>query len=208
MNLKKQVDKKHYDFSSYYTKARWCSIWHQVDEVNRFQPESVLEVGGGLGVFKQTMACFGVPVTVVDVAEDLNPDIVGSVIDLPIRDNSFDVACAFQVLEHLPFEKFVPALKELKRVAKKGVVISVPDAKPIYSSQVMLPRYGKRQFWIPRPFAKEIPLPVNGEHHWELNRKGYEIDKVMDVITSQDYKIKSQYRVPENAYHHFFVLTF
>lgn len=206
MNFEKQVNKEHYNFSMYYHKARWCSIWHQVNEVNRFQPDSVLEVGGGLGIFKQTMACFGVPVTIVDIAEDLKPDIVGSVTELPIKDNAFDVACAFQVLEHIPFEMFVPALRELMRVAAKGVVISIPDAKPVYSSQIAFPHYGKKQFWLPRPMAKEVPLPADGEHQWELNRKGYELNKVMNLIRNEGCLIKAQYRVPEHTYHRFFVL--
>lgn len=203
MNLQKQVDKKHYDFSSYYTKARWCSIWHQVDEVNRFQPESVLEVGGGLGVFKQTMACFGVPVTVVDIAEDLNPDIVGSVTDLPIKDNSFDVACAFQVLEHLPFENFGPALKELKRVARKAVVISLPDAKTNYGIQLTIPRMGKRNVWFSIPF-KRSPVVTN-EHFWEIEQKGYPLAKIISEINNAKFKSIKTYRATDNRYHRFFI---
>lgn len=202
----KQVNKDHYEFGSYYTKARWCSIWHQVDEVGRFQPESVLEVGGGVGIFKQTMGCFGVPVTIVDIAEDLEPDIVGSVTALPVKDDAYDVACAFQVLEHIPFESFVPALKELKRVAKKAVVISLPDAIRGYSSQLVLPKLGKRNIWLPRPFTKEVPLPEDGQHKWEVNRTGFKLEKIIEIIEGLEFKTCRNYRVPENTYHRFFVL--
>ena len=56
----KQVDKGHYDFSSYMDKRRWASNWHQVDEVQRLQPSSVLEVGPGPGVFKAMMRLLGI----------------------------------------------------------------------------------------------------------------------------------------------------
>ena len=52
----------------------------------------------------------------VDVAEDLQPEVVGSVTKLPFPDKSFDVVVAFEVLEHLPFEKFEVAVSEISRV--------------------------------------------------------------------------------------------
>lgn len=207
MNNNKQVSKLHYSFSSYYTKSRWCSIWHQINEVLRFEPKSVLEVGGGLGLFKNAMACFDVPVTIVDIADDLEPDIVASVTDLPLGDKAFDVACAFQVLEHLPFEMFIPALKELGRVARKAIIISLPDAKPVYSSQLVVPFFGRKQLWLNRPFPGHRPLPVGGQHFWEINRVGYDKNKILRLIKDSGYVVQSQFRVPENPYHCFFTLV-
>lgn len=44
---------------------------------------------------------------------------------LPFEDNSFDTVSCFEVLEHL--EDPTGALRELKRVASKNVILSVPD---------------------------------------------------------------------------------
>jgi ubiquinone/menaquinone biosynthesis C-methylase UbiE len=199
----KQVEKRHYAFGTYYTQARWASIWHQLDEVLRFDPDSVLEVGGGLGIFKQTLGCLGVPVTVADIAEDLNPDVVGSVTALPFDGKSFDVACAFQVLEHLPFSAFPMAVSELARVARKAVIISLPDAKTSYGVQVHLPRLGKKSFWVTIPF-KRSPVSTP-EHFWELEQKGYPLGRILKAMRPAGFQRIRTYRADGNRYHRFFI---
>jgi hypothetical protein len=203
--FEQQVDKSHYRFGKYYTQARWASIWHQVNEVMRFQPTTVVEVGGGLGIFKQTMSCLGIPVTVVDIAGDLKPDIVGSVTSLPIGDDTFDVACAFQVLEHLPFDLFASAVTELKRVARKAVVLSLPDAKTSYGIQLTLPRLGKRSFWASVPF-KRSPISTP-EHFWEVEQKGFPLRAVIQALEHVGFRSIKTFRVDDNRYHRFFINT-
>lgn len=204
--FKKQVNRSHYSFSQYYTKKRWSSLWHQIDEVLKFSPKSVLEVGGGLGVFKSAMNCFGVPVTIADIAEDLKPDILGSVTELPIGDNSFDVSCAFQVLEHLPFELFSQSLSELKRVARKAIVISLPDAKPVYPISIQIPKVGKLEFAIPKPMVNYKKKPLSFEHKWEVSRPDYPVKKVMKAFQMLGLNNLVTYRVTSNYYHRFFVV--
>ena len=206
MEFRKQVNRDHYDFESYYHTERWCSIWHQINEVKQLNPSSVLEVGGGLGVFKASIACFGVKVKTVDVAEDLRPDIVGSVTDLPIDDNAFDVTCAFQVLEHLPYENFRRSVSEMLRVSRKGVVISLPFYQPGYNNLITIPKIGKKQIFIPRPLIREKPLPNGGEHFWEINRQGYPLKRIRNDLNQLECSIKHEIRVPENPYHYFFAL--
>jgi len=43
-------------------------------------------------------------------------------------DKSLDVVCAFQMLEHVPYEKSLAIFAEMAHVARKGAVISLPDA--------------------------------------------------------------------------------
>ena len=54
MNYRNQeglVGLDHYSFSTYITKKRWTSYWHQLDEVYRLHPNSILEIGKGSGIF-------------------------------------------------------------------------------------------------------------------------------------------------------------
>ncbi|HFE37487.1 MAG TPA: class I SAM-dependent methyltransferase, partial [Gammaproteobacteria bacterium] len=132
MSETKQVNKEHYEFQRYLSKARWNSVWHQLDEVIRLQPESVLEIGPGPGVFKNMATLFGVKVETLDIDPELMPDHVGSVTALPFEDNSYDVVCAFQILEHLPYDVALRAFNEIVRVSRSHVVISLPDAKPVW----------------------------------------------------------------------------
>jgi ubiquinone/menaquinone biosynthesis C-methylase UbiE len=201
--MEKQVDKEHYNFSTYITKKRWISYWHQCDEVLKFDPKKILEVGGGANILKKTLSCFGVKVETCDIAEDLNPDHVGSVTDLPFSDNSYDVACAFQVLEHIPFELFPKAVQELKRCARKGVVISLPYHQPGYPIMFTLPRLGQKHLFFPNFWRWKRPLPEGGEHHWEINR-GESFETVLKEIVEVAGNGVNIYRVPENRYHVFF----
>jgi len=131
MNSKKQVDKSHYDFDRYMSKQRWCSFWHQLDEIQNLKPSGVLEIGPGPGLFKIVAEKFGLKVDTMDLDPELNPDHLGSVTSMPFGDATYDVVCAFQMLEHLPYEVSLQALDEMLRVCRRYVVISLPDARPV-----------------------------------------------------------------------------
>jgi 2-polyprenyl-3-methyl-5-hydroxy-6-metoxy-1,4-benzoquinol methylase len=64
----------------------------------------------------------------IDLGKKTYPDIKitkGTIYDLPYKTNSFDLVLCTEVLEHL--NKPQDALKELVRVSKKYLVISVPN---------------------------------------------------------------------------------
>ncbi|AJQ95470.1 class I SAM-dependent methyltransferase [Gynuella sunshinyii] len=205
--MDKQVEKKHYDFSKYVTKERWCSIWHQLDEVLGLEPESVLEVGPGPGLFKAVAGGFGLKVDTLDIAEDLNPDIIASAVDMPLSDKSYDVVCSFQMLEHIPFDMSKNALKEMARVSRNHIVISLPDAEIQWPYSLYVPKRGTKKLLLKRPFSKIKEHEFDGEHYWEINKKGYELQVIQGEIENslEGFKLKKTYRVPENPYHRFFV---
>ena len=127
----KQVNKNHYEFERYVWPDRFASYYYQLREILALRPKNLLEVGVGDGVVgnyikRNTLISY----QNIDIAADLNPDIVGSVLSMPYPDNSFDAVCAFEVLEHLPFEKFETALSELKRVSRKHILLSLPPFSP------------------------------------------------------------------------------
>jgi ubiquinone/menaquinone biosynthesis C-methylase UbiE len=202
--MEKQVESKHYEFLRYMTKARWNSIWHQLDEIIRLDPKNVLEIGPGPGVLKKMLSIFGVNVDTLDLDSALVPDYVGSATNLPFADNTYDLVCAFQMLEHIPYEKSLQAFAEMARVSRRNLVISLPDAEIIWKYHFHIPKLGGRDVLVPRPGFGPKSHVFDGEHYWEINKKRYELSRVSDDM--EEYaKLVKTYRVPENLHHRFFI---
>jgi ubiquinone/menaquinone biosynthesis C-methylase UbiE len=204
MNYQKQVDRSIYQFSSYMTKQRWCSVWHQLDEVQKLKPQRVLEIGVGPGLFKAVAATFGIAVETMDIDPDLKPDHVGSATAMPFDDSSYDVVCAFQMLEHVPYEAALQAFDEMVRVSRRYVVISLPDARSVWCYKIHLPKFGTHDFLVPRPQIKAPVHEFDGEHYWEINKADYPLSRVTTDFSKQAHLIKT-YRVFENPYHRFLI---
>jgi len=176
----------------YITKRRWNSFYHQIEEIVSANPKSILEVGVGSGLLRAVLTgVYHCIYNSLDIGEHLHPDYVGSVLDMPFADNTYDVVGCFQVLEHLPFENFERALSEICRVARKRVVVSLPDAA---SERTPV-----------------LPNKYDGEHYWEINRIDFEFPKIKEIIQNiakhYQFELEREYRVAEMPYHHFFVLN-
>ncbi len=199
-----QVDKSHYDFNKYAFEGRFVSYYWQLKEVLSLNPKSVLEIGVGDGVFGSLIKNnTAVSYTSIDVAQDLRPDVVGSVLELPFADKSFDVVCAFEVLEHLPFDQFDRALTELARVSRTHVVISLPHFGPMFSLFLKIPFLPKLQFALKIPFHQKHVF--NGQHYWEIGKHGYSVSLIRSKISAYG-KIMRDFVPFGSQYHHFFVL--
>lgn len=204
MNHTPQVDKSQYGFEKYAFEGRFVSYYWQLREVLVLKPRSILEAGVGDRVFGDFVKRnTSVAYTSVDVAEDLCPDVVGSVLVLPFADKSFDVVCAFEVLEHLPFEQFDTALTELSRVARSHIIISLPHFGPMFSFSMKLPFLSEIRIAFKIPFYKKHVF--NGQHYWEVGKIGYPASLIRERLSKHGDIIRDF--VPFNSsYHHFFVL--
>lgn len=200
----KQVEKDAYQFSSYAHAGRFVSYFHQLRYIHQYSPQTVLEIGVGdavVGSFlKQNTQ---IAYTSVDIAEDLHPDIVAPVQKIPVGDKSYDVSCAFEVLEHIPFDQFESAVKEMVRVSKKAVLISVPHFGPPLQFSLKIPFLPHIRFSVKIPFPKTHVF--NGQHYWELGKKGYPVSRVRNILKKHG-KLVEEYIPFENQYHHFFIL--
>ena len=199
-----QVDKKSYNFFHYSYPDRWASYFYQLREVLSVNPNSILEIGVGDKVFQSFIKNnTHISYTSLDIAVDLEPDIIAHITDTRLPSNTYDVVCAFEVLEHIPFEEFNIAIKELCRISKKYLIISLPHFGPVFQFYVKVPFLPKVQFVFKIPFAKKHTF--NGQHYWEIGKKGFSLGHIINDI-EQHGTIISHYIPFENQYHHFFVI--
>lgn len=204
--MNKQVDKTHYDFRKYITKRRWASMWHQVDEVLSDSPDKILEIGPGPGIFKALVGSFGINIETLDIDPELEPDHVASADNMPFENHTFDAVCAFQVLEHVPYETALNIFQEMARITSDKIVISLPNADRAWPFSLYIPTKGELKFYIKKPSAGSKEHIFDGQHYWEVNKKGYaETKLIKDLNSLASVKLVRSYRVKENPYHHFFI---
>ena len=94
----------------------------------KLDPKSVLDVGCGGGEFCKWCASKNIKSYGLDISSKPQDNrvtwLTGIAQKLPLGDNSVEFVTAFDVLEHLPPEDLHIALKEFKRVARRGIITS------------------------------------------------------------------------------------
>jgi len=204
---KPQVTADHYDDPSFRTKGRFASIWHQINEIERSGAKTVLEIGPGGGFLQRELPnLLKVKAYSLDIDPMLNPTAVADVRALPFKDASFDAVVAFEVLEHLPFNNLEGILREFARVARKSILLSLPDAYPFYYLNVTLPLIGVRTLTYTWQRSTAVNSP-NKTHYWEIGLRDYPTKRVVDeLIKGSGFKLIRTFRVLEQQYHCFFIL--
>ncbi len=168
--------------------------------------ETVLDAGCGEGVLSWYLAERGAKVTAMDISTpnlenaksflekrgvtDRVTLVQGDAEHLPFPDASFDWVVSSHVLEHLP--DFEQGLSELRRVAKKRVVVALPTCLNLAAASqlggadfwrlskraiVALPRGMFRVFWhlfgegVQEGYAGVGELPHVWRYPWVMRRR-------------------------------------
>ncbi len=190
----------------YDAKGRFSAYWHQIDEIRKARPKNCLEVGVGTGFVAHYLQNLGIPVDTLDINADLLPTIVGSITQTPCLDESYDVISCCQVLEHLPFEEFEPALTELHRISRGRLVLSLPDLERRYPFFLSIPKIGPIKFLLEVPRIRRMPWTFNGEHYWNIGTGDHPLTRIEACIQQTGWRIQRQYCVFEMPWHRFFIL--
>ncbi|MDD4290028.1 MAG: class I SAM-dependent methyltransferase [Patescibacteria group bacterium] len=195
-----------YRFNGYDSILRWNSYWHQVNEIQKLKPKNVLEIGVGNGFLKNYFNSNfkDIDFKTMDIDPGLNPDYVYSVDNINLNDNSFDVVCAFGVLEHLPFENFNKCLESIGGISKKYCIISLPHWGRHFGFKFVLPYFHEIKLQFKLPFIKKKHI-FNGEHYWEIGKEGFDLGIIKEKI-NEYFIIKKDFVPFESPYHHFFIL--
>lgn len=110
-------------------------------EAQKLNVNSILDAGAGEGFTLEYLREKGIGKSfegidffdkAVKIGNEIHPKIIlkqASIYKMPYKENSFDLVLSTEVLEHLEDPK--AALKEIFRVSKKYVLLSVPN-EPIF----------------------------------------------------------------------------
>jgi len=82
----------------------------------------------------------------------------------------------------------------------------LPDASKLYPQSFSIPKTGKINFSLPIPIKLKKHV-FDGEHYWEINKLQAPLKRVKTDIEATGFKIDKTYRVFENPYHRFFILS-
>lgn len=141
-------------YDEYYDKVYSIGRKFNNDEINRITTitnmipqdvDSLLEVGCGEGkiinplVNKYKKIC-GVDISDKALKSVKTPKIKGRAENLPLPSDSFDIILCCEVLEHLPVHLYEKSLKEIQRVSKKYILISIPNDEDLEIGKINCPR--------------------------------------------------------------------
>lgn len=201
-----QVEHTVYNDISYNEQGRFNSFWHQINLALGLKARRFIEIGTGNGFVKFVLQKSDIKVTTVDIDENLNPDILASVLSIPVQENAFEAALCCQVLEHLPYENFKPALQEIRRTISGHLVLSLPDLHRAYRFNLQLPMLGEIKFLYTIPRLKPLPWEFNGEHYWNISCANYPLSRIRRDIEASGFAIEKDFCVFEMPWHRFFLL--
>lgn len=109
--------------------------------------ESLLEVGCGDGRIINRLKGKYEKICGLDISKKAldyveTPKVQGTLENLPFADKSFDIVICCEVLEHLPYTIYKKAVKEIERVSKEYILISVPNDENLELEMITCPKCG------------------------------------------------------------------
>jgi len=166
----------------------WNLYWHQLDLIRSRLKEGdrILEIGVGTKFTANLLKSKGYEVVTMDIDADKNPDIVANIVEDELKEE-FDYVLAFEVFEHIPFEDFTMVLDKIKRICRKGLLISVPrNEKHWLKMSVELPgrkTYGFRIATLRKKIISKL-------HHWEIDFPPYSKNMVEKTFREHQFSVE------------------
>lgn len=166
----RSLDMDVYYSDGYFKLEQLCSFAHQIHDIYKLKPRTILEIGIGNGFTSTILKKSGFDVTTADINESLGPDICAPIDSLRhhLHDRKFDLVVCCEVLEHLPFNQFEKSI-EIFRSLSDSLYLTLPSYSRIYGFGGFF-RLPKRE---PSIGSWLIKLPggrvLDKEHFWEVS---------------------------------------
>ena len=179
----------------------WMLYWYQQKIMEGLlEPgDTVLEVGVGSGFTANYLRAKGMQVTTIDIDAAKQPDIVANLIDYKFS-QAYDHVLAFEVFEHIPFEKFQQALQQIHPICRKHLFFSVPrNEKPLFSADLLLPILGKKRIRLSKLRGR-----IKESHHfWEVDHGQTTRPRVEETVRDAGYVLARNQKVDAHLFYCF-----
>ena len=179
----------------------------QIHHIRAMRPESVLEIGIGNGFTSVFLKRAGIAVTTADINAYLEPDVCGSIEDLPnlLAGRSFDVVACCEVLEHMALDRLEENLKVIRSLGRRLFL-----TLPAYHRWIGFGGFLK----LPWRFPKLIDMNYSirkttdlsaGPHFWEVGWSAGCSRKSIERRLNSYYSRVHSGRFAVNPAHLFFI---
>lgn len=127
------------------------------------EPLRILDVGGAEGMILDFLTDDEVTILDQIEAEGVPNFVLGDALALPFDDDSFDYAVSVDVFEHIPAEAREKYLSELRRVARRGVLLAAPfDSEEVRGAERLANEFHRsvhqqENVWLAEHAENELP---------------------------------------------------
>ncbi len=188
------LDGIEYQFSSDWihhleSEQHWTLYWKQTNLVLKElqKGDTILEIGPGSGFLSNYLRSKGFHVTTLDIDEQKSPDILSNIVEYPFPDK-YDHILAFEVFEHIPFDKFAEILPKLRKTARKNFFFSLPrNYKIWFSIDLIIPYFRNVSF----TFKTKRHKITTRNHFWELDYKNYNLNNLDVTIKDVGFLVST-----------------
>lgn len=154
---------------------------------------TVVDLGCGVGRWSRWLRNKGASVVGVDISRDMlraaapakSRRVQGSVSQVPLRDEMFDLAVSVTVLQHIPYDDQVRAVAEISRLLRTGgTAFLIENLRAFAPGAHLYPR--TIESWTTLLEGEGLKVRVvQGQAYYPLIRLGY---KVAGMISSRRNK--------------------
>lgn len=201
-----QLPQSRYFSDEYFRLEQLCSFAHQISDIHRLAPSSIIEVGIGNGFVSSFLRQAGYRVVTADINADLKPDICVSIHGLvaALGARRFDLVVCCEVLEHLPFAQFVESVQILRTIGSRLYLTLPVYRKPYgFGGFLRLPKFRRSlNFHLSAPWR---PARLTPEHFWEVGSSPETTQRQILQVLRAHYRQVRTHAYPLNPAHRAFI---
>ena len=214
--LTKLTKNKNLNKGKFLNEAHFFSYYLQMKKIYDLKVKSVCEIGPGENFIQKYMKSLDIKYDTMDIFKESNPTYLSTLEDFDIStiDNKYEMVAAFQMLEHSNYDNFKANLQKMKNMSSKYIYISLPYSCNKFSFSFNIQLGQNKRFkksleliWptnkANRKYRKEYMIQFPWAiHYFEIGRKGFPKNKVLDDIQSVGLTILETFH-SQNSYHYF-----